>query len=306
MLGVERNATDSCTAYLRHILPIVLPTLTSFATAGTFAAAGALGIRSFELPSKLLVFIPCVSSGLWVLWQCSFLVALQSESAKLRNWFRALVTLQVLCFASWAAWPASWELVLLIVFLVHCLSALTAQRIASNRIDWAVFWLRLRRRVEASRTAQESIYSVEEATRYRRDTHADVVDTDKPSTDNHEIHVDVVGTEEHRRNGLQRLTGKHSSQLWQNSVQRHYVPIPNSKSVLVIGAVDNGTWRKKPHLRVRAGDIPPSEETQRNSKRLVSTITYAAMIAQLYTIGAHTTSVHTVYANPEIDAKGLK
>lgn len=114
MLRVERNATDSYTAHLRRILPIALPALMSFATAGTFAAAGVLRVWSFELASKLLILIPCVSSGLWVLWQCSCIVVVNFEPRTLRNWFRALVALQVLCLVSWAAWSANWDLILLV------------------------------------------------------------------------------------------------------------------------------------------------------------------------------------------------
>ncbi|KAK6860957.1 hypothetical protein PG995_004593 [Apiospora arundinis] len=263
MLRFERNATDSYTAHLRRILPIALPALISFATAGNFAAAGVLGVWSFELPSKLLILIPCVSNGLWALWQRSCIIVVNFEPRTLRNWFRALVALQVLCLVSWAAWSASWDLILLIVFLVHHLLALAAQRVASNDIDWAVFWLRLRRRVAASRTGQESIYSVEDATRYPRNAHTDAVATDKPGS---HIHVDVVGPEKDRQAVLQRLTGKHSSQLWPDSVQRHYVPIPSSNGVLVIGGVNNDTWRTEPHLRVFMRETLPSEETQGNSQ----------------------------------------
>lgn len=51
---------------------------------------------------------------------------------------------------------------------------------------------------------------MEDATRYPLDTH-NVVDPGKPGTDTDEIHVDVVGIEEHTRNVLQRLTHKKSS-----------------------------------------------------------------------------------------------
>ncbi|KAK8121496.1 hypothetical protein PG999_005616 [Apiospora kogelbergensis] len=208
MLRVERNATDSYTAHLRRILPIALPALMSFATAGTFAAAGVLRVWSFELASKLLILIPCVSSGLWVLWQCSCIVVVNFEPRTLRNWFRALVALQVLCLVSWAAWSANWDLILL--------------RVASNDIDWAVFWLRLHRRVAASRTGQESIYSVEDATRYPRNAHSDAVATDKPGP---HIYVDVVVPEKDRQAVLQRLTGKHSSIRSKDTMFRYQAPM---------------------------------------------------------------------------------
>ncbi|KAK8106632.1 hypothetical protein PG999_009991 [Apiospora kogelbergensis] len=262
---------------LRRTLPVNF--------AGTFASAGVLGLRSFDLQSKLLILLPCVSSGIWVLWHCSYNVGLNFESTKPQSWFRALVILQVLCLVSWAAWPASWQLVLLIVFLVHCLLALAAQRIASDNIDWAVCWLRLRQRVAASRKFQESIYSVDDVVRGPRALHTDVavpreprtdpykicidvndaVALHKPRTDTYKIYIDVLGTQMHKQDILQRLTGKVPSQLWQSPVQKHYVLVPESSALLIIEAVNEDTRRTKPHLCVTACDTPPSEETHRTS-----------------------------------------
>ncbi|KAK8869387.1 hypothetical protein PGQ11_007965 [Apiospora arundinis] len=199
MLRVERNATDSYTAHLRRILPIALPALISFATAGNFAAAGVLGVWSFELPSKLLILIPCVSTP--------DAAELVSRSRRPASALSGIVGSLVRKLG-----PHS---------LVHYLLALAAQRVASNDIDWAVFWLRLRRRVAASRTGQESIYSVEDATRYPRNAHTDAVATDKPGS---HIHVDVVGPEKDRQAVLQRLTGKHSSIRSKDTMFQYQAP----------------------------------------------------------------------------------